>query len=477
MHLTARLLFTVLLFLGLFAMSLRPIADPDFWWHLRTGQLIAETGSIPRADLFSFTLPGKAWVAHEWLTELAFYGLYKAGGYGLLMAAFSLIITAAFLLVYLRSPGRPYAAGFSVLLAALASAPAWGVRPQMISLLFTAIFLYLLDLFQEKSRWQILLPLPLLTALWVNLHAGYFLGLAVLGLCLGGEALSILAGLLRSERPSLQKAALLALALTASLLAALLNPNTWRILVYPFETLTSPSMMQFIQEWFSPDFHRPEWMPLAVLILALIAAPALARRPVPPTRVLLAVFFGFAALRSMRHVPLFALTAVPLLAAQLAALTERRREVQAPPRFARWLNPLLLGLTLLAVGLRFVSVLQQQPLAEAESYPKAAVDWIVKNRPAGNLYNTYGWGGYLIWRLYPHYPVYIDGRADVYGNEFIYDYMKIYYGQPGWEEKLEAAGVRLALVENDSGIAYALGGSEAWQMAYKDDKALIFVRK
>lgn len=477
MRLNARLLFALLLFLGLFAMTLRPVADPDFWWHLRTGQLIAETGAIPRADPFSFTLPGKAWVAHEWLTELAFFGLYKTGGYGLLIVVFSLIITAAFLLVYLRSPGRPYAAGFALLLAALASAPAWGVRPQMLSLLFTAAFLYLLDLFQEKGRWQALLPLPLLTILWVNLHAGYFLGFAVIGIYLAGEAFPILAALLRRERPSLQKAALLSLVLAACLLAALANPNTWRILVYPFETLTSPSMMQFIQEWFSPDFHQPEWMPLAILILALVAAPALARRPVPLTRVLLAVFFGFAALRSMRHVPLFALTAIPLLAAQLDGLTAGRQTVGATPRFARWLNPLLLGLALLAIGLRFVSVLQEQPQSEAEMYPKAAADWILENRPEGNLYNAYGWGGYLIWRLYPTYPVYIDGRADVYGDEFIYDYLRVYYGQPGWEEKLETADVRLVLVEPDSGLAYALRGSPRWQIVHEDTMRVLFVKK
>ncbi len=477
MRLNARLLFALLLFLGLFAMTLRPVADPDFWWHLRTGQLIAETDAIPRADPFSFTLPGRAWVAHEWLTELVFFGLYKAGGYGLLIVVFSLIITAAFLLVYLRSPGRPYAAGFALLLSALASAPAWGVRPQMLSLLFTAAFLYLLDLFQEKGRWQILLPLPLLTILWVNLHAGYFLGFAVIGIYIAGEAFPALAALLRRERPPLRKASLLSLALAACLLAALANPNTWRILIYPFETLTSPSMMQFIQEWFSPDFHQPEWMPLAILVLALIAAPALARRPVSLTRVLLAVFLGFAALRSMRHVPLFALTAVPLLAAQLDGLTAGRQTVRATPRFARWLNPLLLGLALLAIGLRFVSVIQEQPQSEAEMYPKAAADWILENRPEGNLYNAYGWGGYLIWRLYPTYPVYIDGRADVYGDKFIYDYLRVYYGQPGWEETLAAAEVRLVLVEPDSGLAYALRGSPRWQIVHEDALSVLLMKK
>lgn len=472
-----RLLFALLLFLGLFAMTLRPVADPDFWWHLRTGQWIAENWQIPRFDPFSFTFQGYPWIAHEWLTEIILFALYRLGGFGLLILVFSLLITGGYGLVYLRSPGKPYAAGFATLLAALASAPAWGVRPQMVSFFFTALFLHLLDRFARKERWQWLLPLPFLMALWVNLHAGYFLGLVLIAVHLVGEGIAKVPLWLRHERFSLRKEAFLAGTLMLCSMATLLNPHGWRILIYPFETLTSPSMMQFIQEWFSPDFHRLEWMPLAALILALIAAPALLRQPVSLAEVLLVVLFGFAALRSMRHVPLFGLTAIPFLATQLATLAEISKEVEAPPRFARWLNPLLLGLALLAVGLRLVAVLQEQPATEAKTYPQAAVDWILAHRPSGHLYNTYGWGGYLIWRLYPEYQIYIDGRADVYGDVFIYDYLKIYSALPGWQEKLARQHVNLVLVERDSGIAYALRDSPNWELVYQDELASLFIRK
>ncbi len=477
MRLTIRQTFVIVLFLGLFAMTLRPVADPDFWWHLRTGQLIAETGTIPHTEPFSHTVLGKTWIAHEWLAELAFFYLYRMGGFGLLIFVFSLIISAAFLLVYLRCPGRPYAAGFSALLAALASAPLWGVRPQMLSLLLTAVFLFLLDIFHEKQHWQSLFPLPFLTVLWVNLHAGYFLGFAIIGLYIAGEAVEILKSLSHKERPSLRPTLLLAATLAACVLAALANPNTYHILTYPFETLTSNAMMQFIQEWFSPDFHQTEWIPLAVLILALIAAPFLGRRPVPLTRLLLVVFFAFAALRSMRFVPLFALTAIPLLAEQLAGLTRAGPQVRPPPLFSRWLNPLLVVFVLLAAGLRFLSVLQGQAASEAETYPQAAVNWIEENHPKGHLYNTYGWGGYLIWRLYPEYPVYIDGRADVYGDEFIYDYLRIYSAQPGWETALDEADVGVALVEPGSGLANTLYQSPGWQVVFEDEQSVIFTRK
>ena len=104
MKLTIRQVFFIVLFLCLFLMTLRPIADPDFWWHLRTGQFILQTHAIPHIDPFSYTKAGQPWITHEWLSELLIYALFRLGSYGLLIFTFSIIITAAFLLTYLRSP-------------------------------------------------------------------------------------------------------------------------------------------------------------------------------------------------------------------------------------------------------------------------------------------------------------------------------------------------------------------------------------
>lgn len=480
MRLSARQLFVLLLFLGLLAMTLRPVADPDFWWHLRTGQQIVETGAIPRTDPFSFTHAGRPWVAHEWLSEVIIYSLYQWGGLPLLIITFGLVVTAAFGLVYLRSPGKPYLAGFALLLGALAAAPAWGVRPQMFSLLLGSLFLYLLDRFQETDRPGILVQLPLVTILWVNLHAGFALGIFIIGAYAAVQAAGFLrAALTRDEsrkKAALRRGGFLGLSMAACLLAVLFNPNGARMYTYPFETLASPSMQMFIQEWASPDFHRTEWQPLLWLLLALLAAGSLARRPVEPVHLLLTLVLGYFALRSMRNVPLFVLAAIPLLAAQTASLVRDRPEVRGADRLGRWLNPLLLTLAILAVGLRFAFVLREQPNSDRQSFPVGAVDWIERNQPAGNLYNTYGWGGYLIWRLYPTYPVYIDGRADLYGDQFIYDYLAVYRAEPGWESALAAADVRLVLIEPQAPLALALTASADWQVRYSDNMSILFTR-
>jgi hypothetical protein len=483
MRLTLRQFFLILLFLGLFLMTLRPIADPDFWWHLRTGQLIIQTHAIPSTDPFSFTSSGKPWVAQEWLSELLMYGLYRLGSYGLLIFVFSLIITGSFLFAYLRSPqdSMPYVAGFTLLLGAIATAPTWGVRPQMISLFISSLFLYLLDRYRKEGKFLFIIPLPLITLAWVNLHAGYFLGLVIIALHVIGDLIELLKADLQKTKipdaPTLRHIMILCAILGGSILATLINPNGLHILLYPFQTLTSQAMQQFIQEWFSPDFHQTEWQPLAWFILAFIGAGMLGKKPISPTKILLTLVFGYAALRSMRHVPLFAIVAIPILSEQIGSLVRILSEVKIPYRLIKWIAPLLLVCIVLVIGLRLTQVIQEQLKSEAATFPKAAVDWIAENQPQGNLFNSYGWGGYIIWRLYPNYPVYIDGRADVYGDKFIFAYLDVYHALLGWEQVLDTQAVRLVLVEPESGLAIALRQSSGWKNVYEDQISVVFDRK
>src|SRR5437868_10892667 len=121
-----RRLLPVILCLGLFAMAARPMTDPDVWWHLRSGQLIVETHSIPHTDPFSFTRAGQPWIDHEWLSEVLIYGIYRAAGSTGLIVAFAVVTALAFLLVFLRCSGRPYLAALLTIWGAAASAPSWG---------------------------------------------------------------------------------------------------------------------------------------------------------------------------------------------------------------------------------------------------------------------------------------------------------------------------------------------------------------
>ncbi|HYG08398.1 MAG TPA: hypothetical protein VD835_00355, partial [Pyrinomonadaceae bacterium] len=264
--LSTRRLLVFVLFAAIFTLTAGQITDPDFWWHLRTGQLIFETRAIPHTDIFSFTAQGKEWVTHEWLAEVLIYAVYKWSGWGGLVVSFSLLMTAALWVAYRRAAvvaPHPYVAGASLLVGALATAPMWGVRPQMISFLFTSIYVAVLGDYARgggaKNLWR-LVPLMLV---WVNMHGGYALGLALVGLTGAGVVLDELMGE-RRERRLLCKLRPLLLLFAACVLVVPLNPNGLRMFSYPFETLNSHAMHAYIDEWFTPNFHLIISQPFAL---------------------------------------------------------------------------------------------------------------------------------------------------------------------------------------------------------------------
>jgi hypothetical protein len=483
MRVSVRQLFVILLFIGLFIMTVRPIADPDFWWHLRTGELISQTHTIPHTDPFSFTNIGKNWIAHEWLSELFFYGIYKLAGFPALIILFAFVISSAFFFCYLRFPptSRPYVAGFILLLGAMATAPTWGVRPQMISLLLTSAVLLLLDRYRSENRLKYLIPLPLITLVWVNLHAGYFLGLAIIGIYIVGGLIEIFIVEIfnknGSTRPTLKSLIVLFVVLGTCVLAALVNPNGIKIITYPFQTLVSPSMQQLIQEWFSPDFHLIQWQPLAWIFLLLIAVGMVGKKSLSVTKILLVVILGYAALHSMRNVPLFVIVAIPILAELVDSIVKIPSKSQMPSRLFKWIAPVLIVFALLATSLRVVQVINNQADTEGAAFPKSAVDWIQLNNPPSNIFNSYGWGGYLIWRLYPTYNVFIDGRADVYGDDFIFEFIDLQNADAGWETRFNNMQINTVLIEPDVPLAKVLLLSPNWKISFQDKASIIFVRQ
>lgn len=493
---TVRQLFTAILFLLLFAIAAREISDPDFWWHLRTGQFIAETVTIPRADIFSHTNFGKPWVTHEWLSELFIFAVFRLGSFPLLTLVFAAVITLAFALTYSRCDGKPMVAGFAVLFAAFATAPTWGVRPQMLSMLLMSLFLYLLapnlppapsgtsEGARGSGRLLLLIPLMLL---WVNLHSGFMLGIAVTGVYLLGE---IAERLFSASPPHFSRADLiavwrdprlktLALVFIGCLAVVPFNPNGATMYVYPFETLTSHAMQTYIQEWFSPDFHAAQYQPFAFLLLATLASSAISRKKPTLTDLLLLVGSGYAGLRSARNIPFFALIAAPILARSTWDWLQARgwvRHIEFRTGLTRW-SSILNWVLFLVIGLaalaRVAQVVTNQSSVERERFPAAAVDFMNANGVKGELYNSYGWGGYLIWRLYPR-RVFIDGRADVYGDAFIEEFLRMYRGEAGWDRSFERYRVGTVLIEPDAPLAMRLAQDPAWRRVYADDQTVVF---
>ena len=484
-YFSARSLLAIVFMLMNFTLAVRQIVDPDFWWHLRTGQYLVETRSVPHADVFSALFFGKEWIAHEWLSEVLIYGLYRLGGFAALIIAFALIITAAFALVYRRCnavANHVYLAGGVVLLAAMATAPTWGVRPQMFSFLFAALFLTLLeDYQQERSSRSIWWLIPLMV-LWVNMHAGFAAGIVLIVISIAGMVLDSVIYREVSFAACRKRVVPLAMVLVACLAAPLLNPSGFRIYTYPFETLTSQAMMKFIEEWRTPDFHKLMFQPLAFFILALLGGLALSRKRIGFVQLLLLLGTTWAMLRSGRNVPFFVLAATPLIVERWwdwinSQLSTRSSAVESTTGMKIVLNILLLIVVPVAlVVVRVQRTVAAQDQVEAQYFPGAAVDYIRNHRLPQPLYNEYHWGGYLIWKLYPDYRVFIDGRADVYGDAYFEEFMSTHAGEPHWRESLANHNVRTVLITPDCALASLLREDHAWEKVFEDSQAVIFVR-
>lgn len=463
-------------------MAARGAHDPDMWWHLRTGQEIVTNHHIPHHDVFSYTRLGQPWIAHEWLSEALMYLTFRALGWAGLTIEFALLISGTFLLLYRQCGGRPYLAGLVVALGAVASIPSWGVRPQMFTVLLAAVFLWLLGKAErsDAEQLQFLWWMPALLLLWVNLHGGFLLGPVLIALTLAGWGLEAWLGL-RAWPDARARLRQLGLVLLGCLLVVPLNPNGLELYRYPFQTLQSQAMMQYIAEWASPNFHSPDFKIFLSLLLLTWFVAGISRKRLPASQLLILLATTYAGLSSGRHIPIFVLAAAPVVAEGLAQLASRRQWLrpmaeQASPAPAKLaLNLVLLLAVSGFVGLRFYQVVHSQPAEEAKDFPQAAVEFIARQNPPAPIFNYYNWGGYFIARLYPQYRVFIDGRADIYGK-LVDTFFYTAQGQRDWRETLQEYRVRTVVVPPSSGLAGVLRLDGDWHRVFEDKQAVIFVR-
>jgi hypothetical protein len=471
--LSTRRVFTAVLFLGILGMAARNVVDPDIWWHLKTGEWIMQHGAVPHVDPFSYTRAGQPWIAHEWLSDLVIYRLYRIAGAGGLIVAFAVIHCAAFFLLYLRCPGNSFISGAITLWGALATATLWGIRPQMISLLLASLWLLILER-SERNQKLLWWTLPLLV-LWINLHAGFTLGLVFLGLFLMGELFEKMF----ASSPSTSNARLSALSLTLvlNLFLVPLNPNGTKMFWYPLETLRSKAMQGSIDEWASPNFHRADHWPFLLLLLATLAALAWSRTRVRPRDMLLLSTSAFAGLSSIRMIPFFALVAVPIISRSFkSGLGREHSSSRQCPVVLAVLNAVILLAMAGFVSLHLAQLIRRQPEAEAAHFPVGAVAYLAAHPPAGPIFNHYDWGGYLIFKLYPVTRVYIDGRADLYGDRLMEQRANTYYLMDGWEQSLSLWKIRTVIVPANAPLATGLRSVPGWVQSYEDSKSVILSR-
>ena len=486
--LTLPRLLTAIVFIAIFTMAVRVPADTDTWWHLRSGQYIVDNLTIPTVDPFSYSRAGQLWIDHGWLAQLFWYLLYTWGGWALVSLALAVIVTLSFYFVWRQIEANVFVGAFSLILGAIVASVVWVARPQMISFLLTAVVAYLLHRFKRHDG-KLLPWLPLIMLLWANIHGGFAIAFLLIVAYLVGETVNHLTK--HEADPVVNWAGLrhLGLVMVICLAVVVINPHTWRMWLYPFQTVGIGALRDFIQEWQSPNFHLVYVQPFALMLLLVIAALGRANRQADWTDLALVAMWSGWALFASRNIALFGLLVAPILAryADAAWSEQWQRWGYAQPPFsaasprvaAPLLNWLLLGLIVVAALVKIALPLTPQAnlKAEQDSLPYAAVEFIQRERPPGPLFNSYNWGGYLIFKLWPDYPVYIDGRTDLYDDTFIRRYLNVVAANEGWEQTLAEDKINLVLIEANSSLAKTLRQDAVWQEIFQDEMAAIFTRK
>ncbi len=478
-------LVVAITFLGVAAMSVRASADVDTFWHLRAGEWILEHRQVLTADPFSLTRNGQPWEYPGWLAEIALVGAFRALGLAGLNLLTAAAVVAALALLWPLLEGPTLLRAFVLLLAAVTSAVFWSARPQILSFVLTAAFLLVLEK-RRSDGLRRLWVLPVLMALWANLHGGFAVGFLLLFVYLagalvelGGEALPRGASFSEAWKHKRSEVAGLAGAIGLSAAAVCLNPHGPVMLLYPFRTVSIGVLQDYIQEWQSPNFHQLEVQPFLWMLLLGTLAFALSTRPKRPAEMIAFVAFAAMGLLAGRNIALFALVAAPSLARHGASAIEPvtrqlRGGREVPARAARLLNTTLFMLAVVAAALKIALALGTDINAQAirDRLPVRAAEWIRENHPPGPLFNSYNWGGYLLWALYPDYPTFVDGRTDLFDDEILNDYLETWRGRPQWQDVFERWDIRLVLVEPGAPLVLALDAS-GWQRLYEDDQAVI----
>ena len=263
--------------------------------------------------------------------------------------------------------------------------------------------------------------------------------------------------------------------------ALVINPYGLEMLKVPFQTLSIGALQDFIQEWNSPNFHEHQVWPFVALLFATLGVIGASRKRLDWSDFLLLSGTAFMALLAGRNIALFAVVATPILTYHLDAVLAERgwvlRPVRRPSSRMALINSILVALIVLASLAKVLLVLDAKTVAkeQAQYLPVDATAFYKDNGIQGPLFNSYNWGGYLIWNL-PDEPVFVDGRTDLYGDEFLRTYLEAATGATGWDTTVDKYDIHSVLVEAGSGLALRLRDAPGWTLAYEDDMAVVFTR-
>jgi hypothetical protein len=448
--------------------------DPDMWWHLKTGEIIWTTHTIPTADLFSYTTNHHAYVPHEWLAQLLIYGAYRYGGYPGLMLWLCFFTTTLLLAGYYLCTlySDNVKAGFlGALIIWLFATIGLSIRPQMVGYLLLVIESVLLHLGRTRApRW--FLGLPPLFAIWVNCHGSFSFGIIVAGVFLFSSLFNFQKGSLVAVSWQPHSRRMLLVAFILSIAALFLNPIGVRQTLYPLATIWSqPIGLSQVDEWKPLQFGDARSTVFLGVLGCILLLGVLRRTELFWHEVLLLALAVWAAASHRRLLFAFGILAAPILSRAVSTSWQGYVAEQDRPA----LNGMLLVASLLSACWAFPN--QQALVRQVEQRsPTRAVKFMKAHHLSGRMLNEYSYGGYLIWES-PETPVFIDGRADIFeATGVLSEFGNWATLQSDPDTLLDQYGIDFCVLAREAPMVRVLPLLRSWKIIYEDENSVIFVR-
>ncbi len=515
----AKTTFIAVFFIFIFGLFSGEIRDPDFWWHLKTGEYIYQTKSLPLTDPFAYTSLPKDPVHPEskrikfiltqyWAAQILMYKIFESFGFQGIIVLRALVLTLLIMLTYkaIRRQGTGTLLSILMLLPLAQILLSFqGERPQLFSFLFSFIIIFLLtgyinrnlnrqdNLTLKLKALLYLVPIPLIMLLWTNLHGGFILGLAVFSSYLFSETIKFY---LKRPGQTLNPPSLKILyaVFILTVIISLANPNGYNVIPVLFEfekglyskTITE-SMSPFLQ--IKLGFNQPELITFFILLACNILLFIVNFRRLNLTDIVLFSGLAIMSLSAARFIPFFAPVALINISCYGSTMLNKIKPSNKAKHLLRKIEvPVYICLTIaIVIILNNSNFFKKEVLRN--KFPEGATKFLKENKISGNMFNPYVWGGYLIWRLHPDYKVFIDGRGlieDIYFQSFdiLQAKTQIFEGLPKWKSLLNAYKINFIItfsVDKFTGnlvpLVPALLNDPEWDLIYMDNISLIFLKK
>ncbi len=437
-------LIIFLVFALIFGLNLNFKANNyDVFFHIKTGEYIAQNKEIPNNDIFSHTSDNE-WTVHEYVPAMMFYFFYKNFGFDSLIFLKAAVITLIFLLLFKLFNKNLYVSLALTVFAALSTSIYAYIRPHI----FFWLFLVLIFVILKYKKYYLL---PLLTLIWANFHSSVIIGVAIVSIYL-------------LDLFIVKKQLKFIYLIIACFITSLINPHTYKIFLLPLKIL---KLSADVNEW-KPYGIESFWFWFYLIFTACIVLIfILSNKKIKITYLLVFVLFTVLAFKSKRYVASSILVNLIIIQPYLSRLKIKRSKAK---------DYFFIILALLLIVFSVVKLNAFNTEIPWRHFGENAIDFVKNNNIEGNMYNSYELGGPIIFKLYPEYKVFIDGRIDVYGKEIVDDYYDIRYGE-NLKDLIEKYNISFFIIDNKlaADIGPILLKDDNYKLVFFDEYFSVYV--